>query len=371
MLKLATIIGARPQFIKAGAVSREIRNYNNINEILIHTGQHYDPNMSDIFFDEMKLPKPDYFLGVQSRYHGAMTGAMIIKIEEVLLKESPDIVLVYGDTNSTLAGAIAASKLHIPVAHVEAGLRSFNMIMPEEINRILADRISTWLFCPTESAVNNLKREGYLALPDTDRKSMIATGNSSRIFGKVINVGDVMYDAALYYKNLAKKPHSVTLPKNRHFILCTVHRAENTDNSQRLKSIFEALEEISQEIPIILPLHPRTKQKLKSISLSLENITVIEPIGYLEMIWLLNHCKIVITDSGGLQKEAYFFKKPCITLRNETEWIELVLHGFNVLVGTDKENILRNFREFSFNKNFSINLFGEGNACQKIIQTLL
>lgn len=301
-MKIATIIGARPQFVKAAAVSRVIKNTESVEEIIIHTGQHYDVNMSDVFFEEMDIPKPDYNLNINGMGHGAMTGQMLEKIEEVLLSEKPDWVLVYGDTNSTLAGALAAKKLHIKVAHVEAGLRSFNMNMPEEINRILTDRISDVLFCPTSTAVDNLKKEGY-----------------ENIDTKIINVGDVMLDVALFYKERATKPKD-SLPEQ--FVLCTVHRAENTDDVDRLKSIFESLEIISKTTPVVLPLHPRTKSKLISIDYDFDNskIKFINPVGYFEMIWLLQNCSFVMTDSGGLQKEAFFFKKQCITLRDETEW---------------------------------------------------
>jgi UDP-GlcNAc3NAcA epimerase len=351
-MKILTIVGARPQFIKAGVVSRKIQQNDNLKEIIVHTGQHYDSNMSDVFFEEMHIPKPDYYLGIGGKSHGAMTGEMIMKIEEITLKEKPDVVLVYGDTNSTLAGAIAASKLHIPIAHVEAGLRSFNMKMPEEINRILTDRVSKWLFCPTDKAVENLKNEGF-----------------NKLDCKIIKSGDVMQDAALFYKKYAKKPKNINI-KNE-FILSTVHRAENTNNIERLKNIYEALDEIAKEIQVILPLHPRTKKILEQNNINFENIDIIEPIGYLEMIWLLDNSKMVITDSGGLQKEAFFFKKPCITLRDETEWVELVENNFNVLVGADYNKILEYYNNYKFNTNFDIDLYGDGKASKKIIESLL
>ena len=352
-MKILTILGARPQFIKAGTVSREIAKHKNIQEVIVHTGQHFDANMSDIFFDEMKIPKPDYNLDINGLGHGAMTGQMLEKIEEVLLKEKPDWVMVYGDTNSTIAGALAASKLHIKVAHIEAGLRSFNMNMPEEINRILTDRISSILFCPTQSAVDNLEREGYKTLDI-----------------KIVKNGDVMQDGALFYKDLAVKPDDLTL--NDEYILSTIHRAENTDDPKRLSAIFEALNEIAKEIQIVLPLHPRTKNILKTSNIELSsNITVIEPIGYLKMVYLIKNSKMIMTDSGGLQKEAFFFEKPCITLRGETEWVELIENKFNALAGADQKKILDLYRTYEFNKNFDIDLYGGGKASQQIISELI
>ncbi|MFY9072122.1 non-hydrolyzing UDP-N-acetylglucosamine 2-epimerase [Aliarcobacter butzleri] len=367
-MKILTILGARPQFIKAGSVSRaialhnskvvseeeiKIKNQKLITEIIVHTGQHYDANMSDIFFEEMQIPKPNYFLGIGGKSHGAMTGQMIEKIEEVALKEKPDWIMVYGDTNSTLAGAIVASKLHIKLAHVEAGLRSFNMKMPEEVNRILTDRVSNILFCPTDTAMQNLKNEGY-----------------ENLDCKIVKSGDVMQDGAIFYKNLAIKPN-IEIKKD--FILCTIHRAENTDDEIRLKSIFEALDEIAKEKQVILPLHPRTKKILENLKLDISNLTIIEPVGYLEMVWLISNCNFVMTDSGGLQKEAYFFEKQCITLRDETEWVELVECGSNTLVGANKEKIIETYINNSeFNKqNSKLDLYGGGKASQNIINELL
>lgn len=350
-MKIVTILGARPQFIKAGTLSRAIAKQGAIQEVIVHTGQHYDTNMSDIFFEQMRIPRPDYFLGVGGKSHGAMTGQMIEKIEYVLLQEKPDWVLVYGDTDSTLAGAIAASKLHVKIAHVEAGLRSFNMKMPEEINRILTDRVSTLLFCPTDVAVQNLKNEGF----DT-------------FTCKMVQSGDVMYEGALFYRQYAQKP---TLHVKSDFVLCTIHRAENTDDAMRLKSIFEALNEIAKERQIVLPLHPRTRNILKAQNYELSsNITLIDPVGYLEMVWLIDHCSLVMTDSGGLQKEAYFFNKPCITLRDETEWIELVACGANVLVGADKEKIISAFFAPHL-KPQSTHLYGDAHASEKILNALV
>lgn len=352
-MKIFTVLGARPQFIKAGSVSREIAKHKELEEIIVHTGQHYDTNMSDIFFEEMHIPKPDYFLGIGSKSHGAMTGQMIEKIEEVALKEKPDWIMVYGDTNSTLAGAIVASKLHIKLAHIEAGLRSFNMKMPEEINRILTDRISNILFCPTDTAVQNLANEGF-----------------ENFTCKIVKSGDVMQDGALFYKNLATKSNCNI---NGDFILCTIHRAENTDDELRLRNIFEALEEIAQNIQVILPLHPRTKKILENLKLNIHNLTIIEPVGYLEMVWFINKCSLIMTDSGGLQKEAYFFQKPCITLRDETEWVELVDIGSNVLAGANKTKIINAYKNHSIFhiENSKLDLYGSGKAAQRIISELI
>ena len=360
-MKILTVLGARPQFIKAGSVSREIAKHNDIKEIIIHTGQHYDTNMSDIFFEEMKIPKPDYFLGIGGKSHGAMTGQMIEKIEEVCLKEKPDWIMVYGDTNSTLAGAIVASKLHIKLAHIEAGLRSFNMKMPEEVNRILTDRVSDILFCPTNIAVENLRNEGF----------PFCTANGKQT---VVNSGDVMQDGAWFYKQFAKKPKLFKNQKNeiKNYVLCTIHRAENTDSPQRLEAIFEALNEIAKERQIILPLHPRTKKILQNFKVEIENLTIIEPVGYLEMVWLINYADLIMTDSGGLQKEAFFFHKPCITLRDETEWVELVDIGANIIVGSDRKKIFSAYK-YIFEKNidFELNLYGNGQASKNIISTLI
>jgi len=351
-MKVVTVLGARPQFIKAGNVSREISKHENVIEIIIHTGQHYDANMSDIFFEEMKIPKPEHFLGIGGNSHGSMTGQMIEKIEAILIKETPDWVLVYGDTNSTLAAAIAASKLHIKIAHVEAGLRSFNMRMPEEVNRILTDRVSSILFCPTKAAIENLEKEGVSSWKT-----------------QVYLSGDVMQDGALFYKKLAQKPN-VDIQDN--FVLCTIHRAENTDDPLRLTSIVEALNEVALTQQIILPLHPRTKKILEGMPIGLsDNIKVIDPVGYLNMVWLIDHSSLVMTDSGGLQKEAFFFSKPCITMRDETEWVELVDNNFNVLVGADKDKILNAVNKSNFSTDFSLNLYGGGLASKNIINALV
>lgn len=348
-MKIITVVGARPQFIKAAAVSNVIRKKHE--EILIHTGQHYDENMSKVFFEELNIPKPDYNLEVGSGNHGMQTGTTLIKLEEIYLKENPDLVLVYGDTNSTLAGALSASKLLIPVAHIEAGLRSFNMAMPEEQNRILTDHISNILFAPTETAVNNLHNE--------------------RINKNVYNVGDVMYDAVLYFKKVAKEKltimNELNLKENQ-YILTTIHRAENTNDINKLKNIIEALNE--SKTKIILPMHPRTKKYIDSYGLRIEeNISVINPIGYLDMINLEMHAEKIVTDSGGVQKEAFFMKKPCITIRDQTEWVETVENGWNVIVGTDKTKIVDSIKNFQPQKEQE-NIFGDGNAAERILSIL-
>lgn len=315
-MKILTIIGARPQFIKASVVSRAILEQPNLSEIIVHTGQHFDANMSDVFFDQLSIPKPDHQLDIHGGGHGQMTGRMLMELESVILSEKPDRVLVYGDTNSTLAGALAASKLHVPIAHIEAGLRSFNMRMPEEINRILTDQVSDILFCPTEAAVDNLSREGF------QHKNSV-----------VVNVGDVMQDSALFFAQRATPPRQFAPEPG--FVLATLHRAENTDDPMRLASIVEALNGINRDVaPVVLPLHPRTRDVIERQGLKL-HVHVIDPVGYLEMIWLLQHSGLVLTDSGGVQKEAYFFGRPCVTMRDQTEWVELVACGANVLVGAE------------------------------------
>jgi UDP-GlcNAc3NAcA epimerase len=367
-MKIVTVIGARPQFVKAAVVSREIRNRTGIEEVLIHTGQHFDANMSEIFFEEMKIPRPHYNLEISGLSHGAMTGRMFEAIEKVLFSEKPDIVLVYGDTNSTLAGALAAVKLHIPVGHVEAGLRSFNFNMPEEVNRILTDRISKWLLCPTETAIINLAAEGIM-----DKGRDISSSG-----GFIVkNTGDVMYDAALYYKSIAvftAEIEKILSDYKNGFYLATIHRAENTDDPQRLSSIMKALNGISEKIPVILPLHPRTRKFIEASDFSrslYDRIKIIDPVGYFDMIGLLSNCSGVFTDSGGVQKEACFFQKLCVTLRDETEWVELVKNGFNELAGADYDNILAAEKNLSNKKtDFSKKLYGDGNAGKRIVDIL-
>ena len=352
-MKILTVVGARPQFVKAATLSRVIDSMSDVEEIIVHTGQHFDKNMSDVFFDEMRIPRPDYNLAIASLSHGAMTGRMLEAIETIILDERPDWVLVYGDTNSTLAGALAASKLRVKVAHVEAGLRSFNMNMPEEQNRILTDRISTVLFCPTQTAVNNLNNEGY-----------------EQFDINVVNVGDVMFDAANFYSGYARKPDWLDqLEVSHNYALATIHRAENTDNLDRLHEIVRSLNEIHKITPVILPLHPRTKKKLEKLNVKL-NVHVVEPVGYLEMVFLLKNCRVVLSDSGGVQKEAYFFKKSCLILREETEWIELVECGANHMVGANYQRIMETFDSLRTGISFDSAFYGEGDAAEKIVKRL-
>ncbi|MEC2077865.1 non-hydrolyzing UDP-N-acetylglucosamine 2-epimerase [Metabacillus fastidiosus] len=348
-MKIVTVLGARPQFIKAGPVSREIRK--NHEEIIIHTGQHYDSNMSDIFFTELNIPKPDYHLSVGSGSHGVQTANMLIQIEEILLKETPDYVLVYGDTNSTLAGSLAASKLHIPIVHVEAGLRSFNKKMPEEVNRILTDHVSSFLFCPSDTSVKNLKDEN--------------------ITKHVYNVGDVMYDAVRYNQDIADKSTILTDigAVSKDYYLITVHRAENTEDRERIENILAAFSQI--EGTKVWPIHPRTKNKLLSYGIDLDKIPglkVIEPIGYLDMLCLEKNAKKILTDSGGVQKEAYFVQTPCVTLRDETEWVETLKDNANVLVGADTEKILEAV-QLTCNSDYPP-IFGSGNTSEQIVKIL-
>lgn len=348
-MKIVTIVGARPQFIKAAAVSNVIRK--DFNEVLVHTGQHYDENMSKIFFDELNIPKPDYNLGVGSASHAKQTGMMLMQLEDIYLKERPDLIIVYGDTNSTLAGALCASKMLIPVAHIEAGLRSFNMAMPEEQNRILSDHISKYLFVPTETAEENLHNEG--------------------IIKNVYNVGDVMYDAILNFSKIADSKSDIMEKLNltsKNFVLATIHRAENTNDVNKLSNIIKALNLSGKNI--ILPLHPRTRKYIKDYNIKIgSNISVIEPVGYLEMISLEMHCEKIVTDSGGVQKEAFFMSKPCITMREQTEWVETVKNGWNIIVGTDTNKIvdeIQNFKPTAEKKD----IFGDGHSAEKIVDII-
>lgn len=352
ILKLLTIVGARPQFIKAGIVSKKIRSASEIDEILLHTGQHFDPNMSEVFFSQLRIPKPTIQLDINGGSHGEMTGRMLMAIEQAILEYRPDRVMLYGDTNSTLAGALAAVKLHIPIAHIEAGLRSFNMNMPEEVNRILTDQVSDILFCPTQAAIDNLDSEGF------SQKQV-----------DIFNVGDVMQDAALHFAEEAVKPANISFPQK--FILATLHRAENTDDPTRLSGIVEALNEIHHSLaPVVLPIHPRTKALLEKNMLSFD-VQMIEPVGYLEMLWLLKHADLVVTDSGGVQKEAFFFAKPCVTMRDQTEWVELVECGANILAGAEAKRIVNSVEQMMGKTiNDPHSLYGGGNACSNIINKL-
>lgn len=352
MQRILTIIGARPQFIKASVVSRAIQQTDGIEEIMLHTGQHFDANMSDIFFNQLNIPRPHIQLDIHGGSHGEMTGRMLAEIEQALLIHKPNRVLVYGDTNSTLAGALAAAKLHIPVAHVEAGLRSFNMQMPEEINRILTDQVSDLLFCPTDTAVKNLNNEGFANKPV-----------------QVLQVGDVMQDSALLFAEKAAAPAG-EFPEG--FILATLHRAENTDNPQRLAAIVSALNILHKTVAsVVLPLHPRTRKLIAQHGLEL-NVHLIDPVGYFEMVWLLDHCNLVLTDSGGVQKEAFFFGKACVTMRDQTEWVELIEAGANELVGADTSKIIEAAsRNVGRKVQDTHNLYGGGKAAQRIVDIIL
>jgi UDP-N-acetylglucosamine 2-epimerase len=351
-LKVLTVAGTRPQLVKVAPVSRELRKH--FTEVLVNTGQHYDYNMAGVFFKELNIPKPDYDLGIGSASHGKQTGEMLRKIEEVILIESPVAVLVYGDTNSTLAGALTASKLHIPIVHVEAGLRSFNKKMPEEINRVITDHVSSLLFPPTKTAVDNLRREN--------------------IIENVVNVGDVMYDAVLFNTSIAEANYSLHKygVSKKEYVLATIHRAENTDSKETLYAIIEAFSKL--EDTVVLPLHPRTKHKLEQYGLKnifdhVANIKVIAPVTYLEMLLLENNAKAIVTDSGGVQKEAYFAKVPCLTLRPETEWVETIEAGCNKLVDPLTENLAEIIQEFKPD-DFSKQLYGDGNAAKKIVKEM-
>jgi len=344
-MKICNIIGARPQFIKQATISRVVKNRGDIEEIIIHTGQHYDTNMSEQFFTELEIPQPDYNLGIGSGRHGVQTGKMLAKIEEVLIDEKPDCVLVYGDTNSTIAGALAAAKLHIPVAHVEAGLRSFNRKMPEEINRIATDAISDICFAPTQTAMNHLKNEG--------------------LADRAVFSGDVMYDSVLFYAQKLQK--STTRQDVEDFYLATIHRPANTDNIENFNSIMKAFSTFDKQI--IFPAHPRTKNMIKDIAIP-DNVKIIEPVGYLDILKMVIDADLVFTDSGGLQKECFFLKKRCITLREETEWIETLENNCNVLTGADYQKIIEAEKmecgEFRIEDKF-----GNGKAAEGIINKIV
>ena len=352
-MKCITIIGARPQFIKAAPMSSAMISAG-LEEVLIHTGQHFDNEMSQVFFDELKIPHPKYNLGISGGSHAQMTGQMLESIEEVIIEESPDFVLVYGDTNSTLAGSLAASKIHVPVVHMEAGLRSFNKKMPEEVNRILTDHISALLLCPSDTAISNLKNEG------------IEEG--------VLEVGDIMADASKQALKIISNtenylPNVADFNFENEFDLLTLHRAENTDDESKIRDIFKAFEHAKR--PILFPIHPRTRKKIAELAISLPNqITICEPFGYLSMASVLALSANVFTDSGGLQKEAYWAKKPCITLREETEWVETLACGANRLVGTDQEKIISSF-ELNEGIQFSDSLYGDGNSAPVCVTAIM
>lgn len=354
-MKIVTVVGARPQFVKAAALSRVIALRPDITEIVVHTGQHYDEKMSGVFFTELGMKAPAYNLGVAGGSHGAMTARMLEALEPVLVNEAPDWLLVYGDTNSTLAAVLAASKLHIPIAHVEAGLRSFNMSMPEEVNRIVADRLSSALFCPTTTAVENLHNEG------------IRRG--------VHLVGDVMYDAALHFADLAmaRAPsllRSLDVEPGA-YLLATCHRAENVDVAANLREIMDGLIAASSTIPVVLPLHPRTAAMITRLGLSLpSSVRVIEPVSYLEMVALEKHAAVVVTDSGGVQKEAFFYRVPCVTTRDETEWTETVSSGWNILVGASAKRMVEAIAAHQHTRRTDDAPYGNGDACERILAAL-
>lgn len=354
-MKIINLVGARPQFVKAAVVSRALRAREDIQEVIVHTGQHFDRALSDDILDELGFPPVDYNLGINQLSHGAMTGRMLEQIEKLVVSEKPDMMLVYGDTNSTIAGALAAKKLHIRVAHVEAGMRSFNMRMPEEINRILTDRISDFLFCSSETSVGHLMNEGFGHFPCT-----------------IVNTGDVMYDAFLYFQPIAEKKSGILDSLGlKEFVLCTLHRESNVDDPEQLRSILSALDKIHLEIPVVMPVHPRTRKRIDEFGIR-TTIRLIPPATYFDMLRLLQQCSIVITDSGGLQKEAYFSGKSCLTVRYETEWTELVDKGYNKLVGTDSDWILNNFRWMMDNPpEFEHQLYGDGHAAEKIAQAMV
>ncbi|VXC25846.1 UDP-2,3-diacetamido-2,3-dideoxy-D-glucuronate 2-epimerase [Pseudomonas sp. 9AZ] len=359
MKKVLTVLGARPQFIKASVVSHAIASTSGLAEVMLHTGQHYDANMSEVFFDELGMNKPDYFLDIHGGNHGAMTGRMLEAVEQVLLQEQPDVVLVYGDTNSTLAGALAAAKLDIPVAHVEAGLRSFNMKMPEEINRILTDRISRWLFTPTHTASANLLREGHAQ-------------------SSITEVGDVMYDVALHHGSRVRADTGLMAAlglTEKGYVLATIHRQENTDHPQRLAVIVEALRVTARTLPVVWPLHPRTRAKLQKAGLLealASQVTLIDPLGYLDMVQLEKFAALIATDSGGVQKEAFFYRVPCITVRNETEWVELVQAGWNRLAPPEDARAVQAAMDAALgSRGQDVQPYGAGDAARRVAASIL
>ncbi|MFC2605127.1 MAG: non-hydrolyzing UDP-N-acetylglucosamine 2-epimerase [Bacteroidota bacterium] len=375
-MKILTVIGARPQIIKAAALSRAINNgfSDRIEEKILHTGQHYDANMSAVFFDEMGIPRPHFNLNTGSGKHGVQTAKMIAGIEEVLENETFDAIVLYGDTNSTIAGAVAASKLHLPIVHIEAGLRSFNMAMPEEINRIVCDNLSTVLFAPTQTAVDNLRREGFLS-----SKATFADGNRRHVF----HSGDIMYENSLYFAHIADEKTDILRRlglEDEKFVLATIHRDNNTDNPERLTAIAEALLEITERgYKIVLPLHPRTKKLLpQNLSeddyrriTSNPDIMIIPPVSFFEIIVLERHASLIMTDSGGLQKEAYFFRKPCLILRPETEWVEIVEQHAGIITDADKELIVRSFDEYIDTEPQFPPLFGDGHSAEFMLDKTL
>ncbi len=388
-MKLVTIIGARPQIIKAAALSRAIRNHyaDQIKEVIVHTGQHYDDNMSQVFFDELQIPRPDYNLHVGSASHGVQTARMTEGIEAFLIKEQPDFIVLYGDTNSTLAGAVAAAKIHVPIVHIEAGLRSFNKSMPEEINRIVCDHCSTLLFTPTKAGLENLRREGFSideSGPSTLRQAQ-GSGTSVPTIDnpRVYHCGDIMYDNSLHFANIAEEKTDIIQRLDlagKPFILATIHRDSNTDHPERLSAIFRALIQLSKECQVVLPLHPRTNKLLKTNLdedlqkqiFSSPDIKLIPPVSFLEMIALERHAQLVMTDSGGVQKEAYFFKKPCIILRPETEWVEIVETGNAILADADESRIMQAWQHFKVNPPTSFpEIFGDGHAAEFMLEQIL